>query len=166
MNTTVLRLLYLISAFLTIGIPGCTIRVDTTKETEAIRARSMAVSTAESARDIRTAMTFWADDAIIQPAGMPQMRGREAIEALYRQFFGDSTFKGISSTVSNITVSESGDLGYEYGINRIEFTGPKGDLLDVGKYLLVWKKVNNDWYAAALSFSSDARAPIALATGE
>lgn len=165
MNTTGLILVYAISASIASGVTGCTIRVDTARETDAVRARSKEVSTAESAKDIQRVMTFWADDAVVQPAGMPQMRGHEMIEALYHQLFGDSTFKELSSTISTITVSESGDLAYEYGTNRVVYASSKGDLLDMGKYLLVWKKVNNDWYIAALSFSSNARAPIALATG-
>ena len=42
------------------------------------------------------------------------------------------------------------------------FRSPEGDLLDMGKYLLVWKKVNDNWYIAALAFTSDAPAPVPL----
>ena len=40
------------------------------------------------------------------------------------------------------------------------FGTSKGDMLDVGKFLLVWKKTNGTWYVAALSLTSDAAAPV------
>lgn len=51
-------------------------------------------------------------------------------------------------------------MAYEYGVNRMIFTGPEGDLLDVGKYLAIWKKIDGEWYVAALSFTSDSPAPV------
>jgi hypothetical protein len=42
--------------------------------------------------------------------------------------------------------------------------GPDGDLLDVGKYLAVWKKIDGEWYIVALSYSSDAPAPAPVGT--
>ena len=66
----------------------------------------------------------------------------------------------IAGTTSHLEVSSADDLAYEYGINRMVLAGPDGDLLDVGKYLAVWKKIDGEWYVAALSFTSDAPAPV------
>ena len=33
----------------------------------------------------------------------------------------------------------------------------------MGKYLAVWKKINAEWFIIALSFTSDAPAPVPLA---
>ncbi len=115
---------------------------------------------AEAAQDVDAAIAFWAEDAIVQPAGAPQIRGLEAIAGLYRQLFESGQLKEFSGTTSHLTVSQGGDLAYEYGINRMVLAGPEGDLLDVGKYLLVWKKVDGEWFIVALSFTSDAPAPV------
>jgi hypothetical protein len=32
----------------------------------------------------------------------------------------------------------------------------------MGKYLVVWKKINGEWFAVALSFTSDTPAPVPL----
>lgn len=158
-----LKLKFLISAFTLVALASCSNqKVDIAKETEAVRARSIGVVTAEHNKDIQRAVSFWADDAIMQGAGFPQIQGVKAITDLYGQFFNNSSFKEISGTITNITVSQSGDLAYEYGVNRMIWTSPKGDLLDMGKYLLVWKKVKDNWYVAALSFTSDAPAPVPL----
>ena len=55
------------------------------------------------------------------------------------------------------------DRAYEYGINRMVMAGEDGDLLDVGKYLLIWRKIATEWMVVALSFTSDTPAPMPIA---
>jgi hypothetical protein len=45
------------------------------------------------------------------------------------------------------------------GVNRMAFRTPNGDVLDMGKYLIVWKKIDDQWYVATLGFTSDGAAP-------
>ena len=138
-------------------------QIDLEAEAAAVRARSEAVVAAEAAMDADAAAAFWAEDAIIQPAGSPQAQGRSAIRELYGEFFGSGMLKEFSGTTSGLHVAASGDLAYEYGVNRMVFTGPEGDLVDNGKYLAVWKKIDGEWYVAALSFTSDTPAPVPAA---
>ncbi len=135
-------------------------RVDATAAVNAVRARSEALAAAEAAKDRETALTFWAADGIVQGAGAPQVQGRDAIGMLYRQIFDSSGLKAFSGKASRIVVSDRGDLAYETGVNRMTFGTPTGDVLDIGKYLMVWKKTDGVWYAAAISFTSDAPAPV------
>ena len=134
------------------------INVDVTAETEAVRARSDGIVGAEGALDVEGMLAFYAEDAIVQPAGAPQIWGHEAIAGMCRQFFEGSQLKEFSAKGSHLTVSQGGDLAYEYGVNRTVLAGPEGDLVDVGKYLLVWKKIDGEWLVVALTFSSDAPA--------
>ena len=71
--------------------------MDLAAEEAAIRARSEALSALEGQKNADQAITFWADDAFAQPPGGPAVVGKEAIRALYGQFFGDSSFKAFSS---------------------------------------------------------------------
>jgi len=128
-----------------------------TTETENVRTRSRELVAAEVAQDTDAALAFWAEDAVAQPAGTPQVKGLDAIRALYDGFF--SQIKHFESTPSHLEVSQGGDLAYEYGVNRIVLSSPEGDLLDLGKYLVVWKKIEGEWFVTALSFTSDAGAP-------
>ncbi len=144
---------------------GCAVpQVDVAAETEAVRTRSEGVVAAESAQNVAEALAFFAEDAIVQPAGAPQVQGKEAVGDLYRQFggFESGLLKEFSGTTSHLEVSAAGDLAYEYGVNRMVLAGPEGDLLDMGKYLCVWKKINGEWFIAALSFTSDTPAPVPL----
>lgn len=134
---------------------------DPTAAERALHARSDAFQAAESAMDAPRATSFWAADAVVQPAGAPAVVGRDAVGALYRQWFGSgTTVKELRGTPSRVEMARSGDLAYETGVNRIVFRTPNGDVLDMGKYLLVWKRIGGEWYAAALSFTSDAAAPV------
>ena len=137
-------------------------RINVAAEADSVRARSEAVTAAEAALNRDKAMSFWAEDAIYQPVGAPQVQGRDTISDLYKRFLETSGIKNVSSKASQIVVAQSGDLAYETGVNRYTFGTPKGDVLDLGKYLLVWKKVGGKWYIAAISASSDAPSPVPI----
>ena len=155
----------LLAAATVVAISCGTQKVDVTAETEALRVRSDGIVGAEAALDVEAALAFYAEDAIVQPAGAPQIRGREAIAGLYREFFQGSQLKEFFAKGSHITVSQGGDLAYEYGVNRTVLAGPEGDLVDIGKYLLIWKKIDDEWFIVALSFTSDAPEPEPLSEG-
>ena len=125
----------------------------------ALHERSEGLQAAETALDGNRAIAFWAEDAVVQPAGSPAITGRAAIGNLYHEFFTTMGVKELVGTPSRVEMARSGDLAYETGVNRIVIGTPKGDLLDMGKYLIVWKKINGQWYVGTLSFTSDAAAP-------
>ena len=130
----------------------------TLEELEAeVRARSEAVVTAEMTGDYATAVTFFAPDAIIQMGNAPQIQGWDALLELYETVLGATLeFEG---TTTDIVPAASGDLAYEYGINRFVFESPEGPVEDFGKYLLVWKKIDGEWFVVAIAASSDAPPP-------
>jgi uncharacterized protein (TIGR02246 family) len=128
-------------------------QVDVAAETAAIRARSEALANAEAAKDAQTAVTFWTEDAIVQTAGAPETRGKQAVLDGYAGLFG--ALRSFKSTTTAITVAASGDLAWEHGVNDFVFATPNGDAPEKGKYLAVWRKVDGEWYVAALAFTSD-----------
>lgn len=158
------KLHYLIAAALLPAL-GCATTGSTPAQAGLVAAestlheRSRGLQAAETALDGNRAIAFWADDAVVQPAGMPAVTGRAAIGKLYHEFFTTMGVKELIGTPSRVEMARSGDLAYETGVNRIVVRTPNGDMLDMGKYLLVWKKIGGQWYVAALSFTSDAPAP-------
>ena len=129
------------------------------RERTALQARTEGVVAAEIAFDVPEALKYWAEDAIMQPAGSPLIKGKEAIRELYEQYFQSGLLREFSGVSSHLEMAGSGDLAYEYGVNRMVLAGDDHDLLDVGKYLAVWKKINGEWLVVALSFNSDAPEP-------
>jgi len=152
------------AVLLLLMVSGCTTQtVDIVKETADVQARSKAVTAREEAQDIQGSVAFYTDDGMVQMNGLPIVRGKKAIAELYHQLFsGENSIKSFTGGYTRIEVSAGGDMAFESGINRIVLKSPKGDLLDVGKYLLVWKKINGKWYVAAVCATSDAPAPVPL----
>jgi len=118
-----------------------------------VRARSKVAVAAEMAFDWETAITFFTSDVVIQPANAPQFQGREALLELYQTGF--TTMTEFEGTTTAIIPAASGDMAYEYGVNRFVFETTDGPVESFGKYLLVWTKVDRKWLIAALSFSND-----------
>ena len=134
-------------------------QVDMAAELEAVRARSAGIVAVESAMDIEGSLAFWASDGVALTPGAPPVVGHDALRELYVQFFAPP-LKSFGSTTTHTEISESGDMAWEYGVNRLVFTSPDGDLLDLGKYLATWRKIDGEWFVAAVSISSDAPAPV------
>ena len=118
-----------------------------------VRARSEAVVAAEESGDYELAVSFFAPDAVIQMANAPQMDGTGKLLDLYNEVLGATLeFEG---TTTKIVPAASGDMAYEYGVNRFVFDTPDGPMEDLGKYLLVWQKMDGEWYVVAIAVSGD-----------
>lgn len=140
-------------------LSACAPRVDLAAAEAELRARAEAVVDAERRMAADEAVAFYLEDAVVLPAGAPIIRGRDGVRAMYQEVMGSGMVKSFDATTTHLEVAPSGDIGYEYGVNRMTITTPDGDMLDVGKYLAIWKKVDGQWYAAVLAFNSDAPAP-------
>jgi uncharacterized protein (TIGR02246 family) len=134
--------------------------VDHPAEEAAVRASIEQLIEAEHARDIGAIMAFWTEDAVLHPPGAPEIRGRAAIRAMYEEVFDGDMLKDFSAEPLQVEVSMAGDIAYEIGTNEAIFPTPGGDMRNPGKYLTVWKKVDDQWLIAAISFSNNAPAPV------
>lgn len=129
-----------------------------------VRAASAALVAAETARDVEGALAHWAPDAILQASGMPQANGTEELRAAYGWLFSDEAgITEFQSTLTAVSLAASGDMAWEYGVNRMVLTTPGGPAVDAGKYMAVWVKRDGAWKVAAVAASSDAPAPVPMA---
>lgn len=120
-----------------------------------IRARSEALVAAESQKDVETALTFWEDDAVVHLEGSPAVVGKAAVRPVYQQFFA-SGFVDFTATITDVEVARSGDLAYETGVNNFTFIRDGQRVVDVGKYLVVWRRgPDGAWRIAALAVTND-----------
>ena len=134
-------------------------QVDLAAELDAVRARSVGLVAAESAMDIEASLAFWTPDGIAMLTGVPLVQGTDNLRILYGQFFNE-TVKSFGSTTTHTEISQSGDMAWEYGVNRLVTSSPDGDLLDLQKYIATWRKIDGEWFVAAVSVTSDAPAPV------
>jgi ketosteroid isomerase-like protein len=129
--------------------------VDIAAEKQAIRDMLKTAFEVENQKDVDAlmALDFIAEDIVIQAPNIPQLKGLEAVRNFYTEFF--KTLVSVEGGPTEIIISEVGDMAWDYGWNRVVYTGPEGPIEDEGKYLEVWKKINGDWKIVAVSFSSD-----------
>jgi len=149
------------SVIFVIILSGCgNQHVDNLKELKIVQACSDSLLMAESELNAEAAIRYYAEDAIVQGPGTPQIQGKMAIAEMYRQFFGLSQLKEFSVKSTYINLSKSGDVAYEYGTNKVVMSALQNDLIDSGKYTLVWRKYNDKWLVVILAFSNDNPEPI------
>ncbi len=146
-----LVLIFALSAVVT----GCsqTKVVDVEAENAAIRELGRQWRDAVTANDFDAILGFYAETAMEMPANTPIADGHQAIRAWYESW--------LTAEVTNIWTTEvievtaSGDLAYERGTYNFSMNTPDGPIEDVGKYVLIWKKIDGKWKAVADISNSD-----------
>jgi len=134
---------------------SCKKEVDVEAEKQVIRDMLKTVFEVEQQKDVDAIMGlgFFAEDVVVQPPNMPQSKGLEAVRNFYTEFF--KILVSSEGGLTEIIISEAGDMAWDYGWTRAVYEGPDGPIEDEGKYLEVWKKIDGEWKIVALSFSSD-----------
>ncbi len=89
------------------------------------------------------------DNAIQFPPGSDLIQGKEALTKAWGGMINTEGLE-ISWEPTEVFVSKSGDLAYDYG--KISMTNPDGSKVNA-KYLVVWSKINGKWKVAADIFN-------------
>ena len=109
-----------------------------------------ALEQAITRHDLAATVAVFADDAQILPQHGPAVRGREEIEAYFRDTI---TPKVAYDTDAEMTLV-SGDLGVEQGRYWIRNVR-RGSDVEEGKYLHVWRRIGNDWKLYRMIYNTD-----------
>ncbi len=115
--------------------------------------RRAAFADALGARDADQVAGFFAQEAILQTAGRPQVEGRGAIRTFYEGVFGFLTESSL--TPERIERSASGDMAWESGSSANAFRRPDGEVRFRGRYLMVWVRIEGEWFITAYALSSE-----------
>ena len=97
----------------------------------------------------------YAADACIMPDGVPALCGPDAPAAFYR--VGYQQLKIRNGRFTTQGVWGSGNYVTEQG--RYELRNGQGEIIEIGKYLVLWKKTATGWKMFRDSFSSDQPTP-------
>ena len=121
-------------------------KVDLSAEEAAIRRTDADWLAAASARDLNRVLPFWADDATIVTPGMPPIVGKDAIRKYVSGAFATPGFS-ITWKTEKVEVSQSGDLAYSTGTDRISLNSPDGkSVTEENRGVAIWKKqVDGSW---------------------
>jgi ketosteroid isomerase-like protein len=97
---------------------------------------------------------FYAPDAIGMAPNLPALHGRDAMRAFWTGFLGTGAID-LTLTSDHVTQSCS-DLAVENGRYNLTITPKSGQAIhDTGKYIVVWKKAGDRWWATEDIFNSD-----------
>ncbi len=126
---------------------------DVEAEKEAIRDLVATTFEAEQQKDMSAVLNYFSEDAVVQLPNMTRIQGVEALKEFYYEFF--KYLVSIEGESIEVNISEAGDMAWDYGWNRSVVNGPDGPVEDKGKYLGIYKKINDEWKCVAISSSSD-----------
>lgn len=83
---------------------------------------------------------LYTDDAVFMPPNMDFIQGKEAIQATFAGLMA----MGIKELVFDVVeVDHCGDHAIE--MSRYQLKGAAGQVLDQGKYIVVWKHEHGAW---------------------
>lgn len=133
--------------------------VDIVAEANKIRQLDSLWLEAMVAKDIEKSAGFFASDGVLMPNQSASITGREKIQEWFGLWLPDPN---VSSTFKpeTIEVSASGDIAYDRGTFHYLMENKSYRVEDSGKYLIVWKKIENEWKAILDMSNSNLAAPI------
>ena len=135
--------------------------VDVKAEADAIRKLENEWDLAIRAKDVNKILNYFAPDAVSMPANKPMVSGIQAIRKAEDASFADTTsdYKTYSSKVDVVEVSTSGDLAMARGTDHMNKKTAKGQDVETGKWIDVWKKTDGKWKVIASTWNSDKPEP-------
>ncbi len=89
--------------------------------------------------DIASAISLYTEDAQLMPSNTAPVAGKAAIEA-----FWQAAMAGIKK-IDFVTLEVLGEGNTVSEIGRYEAWGADGQVIDRGKYIVVWKEQDGSW---------------------
>lgn len=137
----------------TLGQSGCTKKNHQAEVAElksALEARGTQFSDAFSKRDIAGIGALYAADAEALPPGLAPVRGRLAIQDMWKGLLSMPVGRMQFTTLE---VDGNGATAWESG--RYTLMATNGSTMDQGKYIMVWKHGPDGWQLYRDMWSSD-----------
>jgi len=128
--------------------------VDAGADEQAIRGQVDRWLQLVKAKDAAGISELYAEDGAVMPPNAPIGKGRAAIQKTWASMMNTPGFN-LTFKPEQIVLSSSGDLALDRGTYQLTIA-PSGQAQnDTGKYVVVWRKIGNEWKAAADIFNSD-----------
>lgn len=131
--------------FLLLLLAGCTPQEPATQEIAvedpavAIEEANVRFAAAVAAGDVETIANNYTEDAIVMVPDANALHGREGAEA----FISGVLSLGVTAVdFETVEVDALGDTAIEIGLYSL-YAGEQ--MVDMGKYLVVWKNVDGEW---------------------
>jgi uncharacterized protein (TIGR02246 family) len=119
----------------------------------ALNQLAAAFAAAFNEQDAVKVAAFYTEDAVLMPPNMAMVKGRRDIEAYYRKGFSQS---GGTMKLNPFESSIAGTLAIEAGGSTMSGTVGGAARTDAGKYVVIYRRVKNEWKIAFDIFNNDA----------
>lgn len=119
-------------------------------EKDRILKRDAAWSLAASeGRDVELMLSFWTDEAVVIPPGMPAIVGKPALRQYVQASLQIPGFK-ISWTSTDVTFSPDGNLAYIFSDNAVTMNDAEGSpQTTLGRAVTIWRRESDgEWRCA------------------
>ena len=141
-----MRALFIVTLFIALSV-ACSRQTPDAPPPAAVGPKqvSEAFLTAYNAKDAVKIASLYADDAELMPPDSQPLKGRAAIEALFREKFEQKCVMELSSIRSDV----SGGHAFDTGTMSVTMPAENGSSQKVsGNYLAVFKRVGDEWKIA------------------
>ena len=133
--------------------------VDAGTDEQAIRGQVDRWLQLVKSKDAAGIAELYAEDGAVMPPNAPVGKGRAAIQQTWASMMNTPGFN-LTFTPEQIVLSSSGDMALDRGTYQLTIAPSGKAQNDTGKYVVVWRKIGNEWKAAADIVNSD-RSPTA-----
>ena len=151
-------LIVAIGVFAILPRPAMAQAPDLAAEEQQIRSTIEEWLAAIATKDADAIADFYTKDGAILPPGAPLAEGREAIAEVWAGLVGLEEFS-LSFVPTKIDIAASADMASDVGTYSLGYASESGPVRDEGKYVVVWRKVDDTWKAAADIFNSNGALP-------
>jgi len=100
-------------------------------------------------RDIERVLSYWTEDAVVLPPGLPPVIGKAALRHYVQGSMQIPGFQ-ISWRSTEVTFSPDGNLAYMFGQNSVTMNGPDGiPATTKGRAVTIWRREpDREWRCA------------------
>ena len=122
---------------------------DTTADAQAIRDGETTWVKDWQAKDVDKIVAHYSPDAVLMIAGVPAMKGSDAIKSGVGPMLKDPHLS-LTFSPTAVVIAKGDDLAYTQGIYTMTYTEPKTGmtLIEKGKYVTVYKKQDDGSWKA------------------
>jgi ketosteroid isomerase-like protein len=114
---------------------------------------------AAEGRDVEAILSYWTDDAVVLPPGLPAVTGKTALREYIQ---GSMQIPGFNITWASrdVVFSPDGNLAYMFSENRVTMNSADGKPASTtGRAVTIWRREPNGEWRCAVDIWNAAPAP-------
>jgi len=113
---------------------------------------------ASEGRDAERVLSYWTDDAVVLPPGLPAVVGKAALRQYVEGSMQIPGFR-ITWTSTDVTFSPDGQLAYMFSRNAVTMNDPDGaPTTTEGRAVTIWRRESDGEWRCAVDIWNAGRA--------